>query len=66
MVHRSLDVTILTPTIQSIGEFEGNHIAIVAIVLRDFFLHVTAYDFRFVGKRMLTEWMLGIEGDAEC
>ena len=65
MVHGSLDVTIPPTTVQSTGEFEGNHVAIVAMVLGDFFLHVTAHHFRLVGKRMLAERMLGIEGDAK-
>ena len=66
MVHGALDVTIPSAIVQPIGELEGNHIAIVAIVLGDFFLHIAAHHFRLVGKRMLTERMLGIEGDAEC
>lgn len=66
MVHSALDVAISASTIQSVGELESNHVAIIAIVLRDFFLHVTAHHFRLVGKRMLAERMLGIEGEAEC
>ena len=64
MVHGALDVTILAAAVQSIGEFEGYHIPIVAIVLGDFFLHIAAHHFRLVGKRMLTERMLGICGAA--
>jgi len=60
MIHDALDVTILTSMIKPIGEFEGDHVAIVAIVLRNFFLHVTTHDFRFVGQRMLAERMLGM------
>ena len=66
MIHAALDVTISAPAIKSIRELEGNHVAIVTIVLRDFLLHVTAHDFCFVGQGVLTERMLGVEGDAEC
>ena len=66
MIHAALDVTIVSPAIKPIRELEGNHVAIVAIVLRDFLLHITAHNFRFVGQGVLAERMLGIEGDAEC
>ena len=66
MIHAALDVAIVSPAIKSIGELECHHVAIVAIVLRDFLLHITAHDFRFVGQGVLAERMLGIEGYAEC
>ena len=66
MIHAALDVTISASAIKPIRELEGNHVAIVAIVLRDFLLHITAHNFRFVGQGVLAERMLGIEGDAEC
>ena len=66
MIHVALDVTISAPAIKPIRELEGHHVAIVAIVLRDFLLHITAHNFRFVGQGVLAERMLGIEGDVEC
>ena len=66
MIHAALDVTISVSAIKPIGELEGHHVAIVTIVLRDFLLHITAHNFRFVGQGVLAERMLGIEGDAEC
>ena len=55
MIHAALDVTISAPAIKPIREFEGHHVAIVAIVLRDFLLHITAHNFRFVGQGVLAE-----------
>ena len=66
MIHAALDVTIVSTAIKPIREFEGHHVAIIAIVLRDFLLHITTHNFRFVGQGVLAERMLGIEGDAEC
>ena len=48
MVHGALEVTILAAAVQSIGELEGNHVAIVAIVLRDFFLPMATTSFRSI------------------
>ena len=61
VVHRALDVTILASVVKSIGQFEGQHIAIVATVLCDFFLNITAYNLGLVRQRLLAERMLGIE-----
>ena len=67
MVHRALDVTILAPVVESIGQFESQHIdiAVVATVLGDFFLNIAADDLGLVGQRMLAERVLGIEGNRE-
>ena len=63
MIHRALDVTVLTAAIQTIGDFQREHVAIVTLMPGDFFVHISVHDFAPVGEGMLAEGMLGKEGD---
>ena len=46
---------------EAVGEFEREHISVVALMSGNFLLDVAAHDFRLARQRMLGEKMLGEE-----
>ena len=65
MIHRALDVAVRTSTVQAVGDLQCEHVAIVALVLRDILVDISVHDFGLVGEGRLTEGVLGKEGDRE-
>ena len=51
--------------VQTIGNLQREHVAIVTLMLRDVLADISVHDFRLVGEGMLAERVLGKKGNRE-
>ncbi len=61
MVHRAVDFAVFPAMLETIRQFQRNHVAEVAMMSGNFFLNVAIDNFRLARQRMLGEKMLGEE-----